>query len=64
MTFLGILRNLAVLVILTVGWLSLSPHAVAAKITCRPPGSYCTYPWQCCFRECSSQHMCLKVRIR
>lgn len=49
MSLLRILRNLAVLVILTVGILSLSPRPVAAQSTCRPLGSACgTYVGTCC----------------
>jgi len=48
MTLLRILRNLAVLVILTVAALSLNPRPVAAQSTCRPLGAGCTSSSQCC----------------
>lgn len=41
MTLLRILRNLAVLVILTVAALSLNPRPVAAQSSCQPVGSVC-----------------------
>jgi hypothetical protein len=41
MSLLRILRNLAVLVILTVAVLSLNPRPVAAQSSCKPLGSSC-----------------------
>lgn len=57
MTLLRILRTLAVLVILTVGWLSLSPRAVATGV-CQPVGGSCTSRAQCCFPYCGPHHNC------
>ena len=48
MTLLRILRNLAVLVILTVAALSLNPRPVAAQSTCRPLGGVCGATLKCC----------------
>ena len=49
MSLLRILRNLAVLVILTVGGLSLSSRPMAAQSTCRPLGTACSrYSSKCC----------------
>ena len=49
MSLLHILRNLAVLAILTVGILSLSPRPIAAQSSCRPLGSVCGgYLPKCC----------------
>jgi hypothetical protein len=62
MTLLRILRNLAVLVILTVGWLSLSPRAVAALSTCHHVGALCTSNAQCCFfSTCDRHHICCSL---
>jgi hypothetical protein len=48
MPLLRILRNLAVLVILTVGSISLSSRPVAAQ-SCRPLGAFCnSYTSKCC----------------
>jgi hypothetical protein len=41
MTVLRMLRNVAVLVILTVAALSLNPRPVAAQSSCKPLGSLC-----------------------
>lgn len=48
MPFLRILRNLAVLVILTVACLSLATRPVAAQSTCQPLGAYCDVHQPCC----------------
>jgi hypothetical protein len=48
MSLLRILRNLAVLVILTVAVLSLNPRPVAAQSSCRPLGWVCSYTSKCC----------------
>jgi hypothetical protein len=48
MTLLRILRNLAVLVILTVAALSLNPRPVAAQSSCRPLGWFCSATLKCC----------------
>ena len=49
MTLLRILRNVAVLVILTVAVLSLNPRPMAAQSTCRPLGWVCgIYTSKCC----------------
>jgi hypothetical protein len=62
MTLLHILRNLAVLVILTVGWLSLSPRAVAAQSTCGRTGAYCTSQNPCCsYLCCNGYHVCRSI---
>lgn len=60
MTLLRILRNLAVLVILTVGWLSVSPRAVAAQSTCVRYPRYCSLKVHCCYPFCCNRytHMC------
>jgi hypothetical protein len=57
MSLLRILRNLAVMVILTIGVISLVPHPVAAQSTCRPLGAPCSPPIlnsQCCSRLCGA----------
>lgn len=59
MSLLRILRNLAVLVILTVGILSLTPRTVAAQSSCRPLGTVCTSSRQCCNSYCGSGRCCL-----
>ena len=41
MTLLGIFRNLAILVILTLAGLSLNSRPVAAQSSCRPLGGHC-----------------------
>jgi hypothetical protein len=48
MSLLRILRNLAVLVILTVAVLSLNPRPAAAQSSCQPLGWVCTYTLKCC----------------
>jgi len=58
MSLLRILRNLAVLVILTVGGLSLSPRPVAAQSVCQPLGAVCTITAQCCTHYCGPHHNC------
>ncbi len=63
MSLLRILRNLAVLLILTVGFLSLSPRTVAAQSSCHPIGTACSSStWtrgQCCYGWCSPYaHRC------
>ena len=61
MTLLRILRNLAVLVILTVAVLSLNPRPVAAQSSCTPLGAFCT-GWirdaKCCSGLCGRWHRC------
>jgi hypothetical protein len=59
MSFLRSLRNLAVLVIVTVAGLSFSPHSVAAQSSCRPLGASCSSGVQCCSRMCFG-HCCDK----
>jgi hypothetical protein len=60
MTLLRILRNLAVLVILAVGWLSLSPRPVAAQ-SCQPLGTYCNSSLKCCPGSlCGGRRCCNK----
>ena len=64
MSLLRILRNLAVLAILTVGILSLSPRPTAAQSSCRPQGSACTHYGvnpQCCFNWCYFGHCCSAI---
>jgi hypothetical protein len=60
MSLLRILRNLAVLVILTAGGFSLIPRPVAAQSTCEPLGAYCAVPYrsQCCGGLCGWRHTC------
>lgn len=58
MSLLHILRNLAVLVILTVAALSLSSRPVAAQSVCQPIGGFCTSKAQCCFPYCGVFHNC------
>jgi hypothetical protein len=59
MTLLRILKNLAVLVILTVAALSLNPRPVAAQSSCRPLGAGCTSSSQCCSGSlCGWRHTC------
>jgi len=59
MSFLRSLRNLAVLVILTVAVLSLNPRLAAAQSSsCRPLGHYCTSGSQCCSHLCGRRHTC------
>ena len=59
MAFLGVIRNFAALVILTVGALGLSPQAGAARsAACLGIGSSCTSRTQCCFRYCGPHHNC------
>jgi hypothetical protein len=59
MTLLRILRNVAVLVILTVAALSLNPRPVAAQSSCKPLGNWCTSSAQCCNRWCGPYaHRC------
>jgi hypothetical protein len=48
MSLLCILRNLAVLVILTVAVLSLNPRPVAAQSSCQPLGGFCNLTLKCC----------------
>jgi hypothetical protein len=48
MTLLRILRNVAVLVILTVAALSLNPRPAAAQSSCQPLGSVCARGKACC----------------
>jgi len=61
MTLLRILRNLAVLVILTVAIMSLTPRRVAAQSSCLPLGAYC-HPYggnhQCCNNWCGGTGRC------
>jgi hypothetical protein len=58
MSLLRILRNLAVLVILTVGVLTLSPRPMAAQSSCKPLGDWCTSSAQCCNRWCGVRRQC------
>lgn len=59
MSLLRILRNLAVLVILTVAVLSLNPRPVAAQSSCQPLGASCTSSSQCCTGSfCGWRHSC------
>jgi hypothetical protein len=60
MSLLRILRNLAVLVILTVSGLSLVPRAMTVQPPCRPPGAVCQSQAQCCpYLACSqTTHRC------
>ena len=52
MSLLRTLRNLAVLTILTVGFLSLPPRTVAAQTSCLPARAVCKSPAQCCSHVC------------
>ena len=61
MSLLRVLRNLGVLVILTVGGASLVPRPMAAQSTCTPRGDYCSHPGitsQCCSRYCGPHNYC------
>ena len=60
MTLLRFLRNLAVLTILTVGVLSLTPRTVAAQSSCQYIGGACNSNAQCCLHYCSpvTRHCC------
>ena len=59
MAFLGVIRNFAALVIITVCALGLSPQAGAARsTTCLGFGGSCTSRAQCCFRYCGPHHNC------
>jgi hypothetical protein len=60
MSLLRSLRNLAVLVIVTVGGLSLIPRPMAALSVCRWKGALCQSSRQCClFLLCSPiTHRC------
>ena len=66
MSLLRILRNLAVLVILTVGFLSLSPRPIAAQSTCGQLGAVCTTAAQCCVHYCSPRTLrcCIPLHNR
>jgi hypothetical protein len=68
MTLLRILRNFAVLVILTVGAFGLIPRPVAAQSTCEPLGARCAYPpWQnsqCCSGLCGPHGTCCDKPLR
>jgi hypothetical protein len=57
MSLLRILRNLAVLVILTVGGLSLMPHPMEAQSSCGL-GAHCTSNNQCCWCQCTVHETC------
>ena len=61
MTRLRMLRNLAVLVILTVAALSLNPRPVAAQSSCHPVGTRCTSSRQCCNNWCYDYRCCWAV---
>jgi hypothetical protein len=62
MTILRNFRNLAVVVILTLASLSLSPRPLAAQSSCQPVGGVCNSPGrnaQCCgFHYCSPHRRC------
>ena len=59
MTLLRILRNVAVLVILTVAALSLNPRPVAAQSSCQPLGASCGLSLKCCLGSlCGPYHRC------
>lgn len=61
MYLLHVLRNLAVLVILTVGVLSLSPRPVVAQSSCQPLGASCSSTAKCCAVDgsfCGFRHTC------
>ena len=58
MTLLRILRNLAVLVILTLGGLSLAQGSVVPQSSCKLLGAFCTSSGQCCQRYCGPYHNC------
>jgi len=57
MSLLRILRNLAVLVILTVGSLGLIPRPMAAA-SCIGAGAACTQFTQCCSHACHNGRCC------
>jgi hypothetical protein len=57
MTLLRMLRNVAVLVILTVAALSLNPRPVAAQSSCQPLGGACnSYTSKCCTGSLCGPH--------
>ena len=62
MSLLHILRNLAVLVIITAGGFSLIPRPVAAQSTCEPLGASCSGPEihnsECCSSICGWRRTC------
>ena len=65
MTLLRILRNVAVLVILTVAALSLNPRPVAAQSSCQPLGGVCSYTSKCCPGSlCGPRHTCCNRPLR
>lgn len=63
MTLLRMLRNVAVLVILTVGVLTLSPRPMAAQTSCQPLGTACNSSAQCCNHWCGpyARRCCLPL---
>ena len=68
MSLLRILRNLAVLVILTVAALSLNPRPVAAQSSCQPLGGFCSVSRPCCPSSprslCGRHNMCCNKPLR
>ena len=66
MTLLRMLRNVAVLVILTVAALSLNPRPVAAQSSCQPLGGVCnSYSSKCCPGSlCGPYHWCCSKPLR
>ena len=66
MTLLRMLRNVAVLVILTVAALSLSPRPVAAQSSCRPLGALCSpnLPKCCPLSLCGPHRTCCRPTWR
>jgi hypothetical protein len=64
MTLLRVLRNWAVLVIVTVAVGSLNPRAVAANSSCGALGSHCKSGLQCCSGICAVVgHYCCNKRL-
>jgi hypothetical protein len=64
MSLLCSLRNLAVLVILTVAVLGLTSRPVPAQSSCRPPGSYCHLfgvDHECCNNWCYLSRCCWAI---
>jgi hypothetical protein len=60
-SLLRVLRNLSVLVILTVGSLGLIPRTMAAQSSCHGVGTACTSGKQCCYYPavaCERGHCC------
>lgn len=58
MFLLRILRNLAALVIVTIGGLSVMSRPMAAQSSCQPLGGPCEAKSQCCSGLCGWRYSC------